>query len=255
RPGLLEARAAAARGGGFPAPSLASKGAENPPPHGGRATGRGGCAAAPSPGGARPEQRRGDRGERHPVPRGGRRGGPPARTGEAGFFQSGETMELHFIAPQFLAWFYPANSELFHALGMLAFGRDLLSPLLNIGWFAGCLLAAWCIGRPYRVAPWSLILGAVALSVPALADQAGEARNDIVGIFFLLAAVAVALNAWGGAGSGDRPGGAGSVGALAVAGLAVGLAAGTKLNFLLPAVILMLGLALAAPRGRRWRAL
>ena len=113
----------------------------------------------------------------------------------AGFFQSGNTIDLHFIAPQFLAWFYPANGEIFHATGMLAFGRDLLSPLLNIGWFAGCLLASWCIGRPYRVAPWSLALGAIALSVPALSDQAGEARNDIVGIFFLLAAVAIAVNA------------------------------------------------------------
>ena len=80
---------------------------------------------------------------------------------------------------------------------MLAFGRDLLSPLLNLGWFVGCLFAAWCIGRPYRVAPWSLALGAIALSVPALADQAGEARNDIVGIFFLLAAVAVAAECLG----------------------------------------------------------
>ncbi len=79
---------------------------------------------------------------------------------------------------------------------MLAFGRDLLSPLLNLGWFVGCLVACWCIGRPYRVGAWSLILGAVALSVPALSDQAGEARNDIVGIFFLLAAVAIALHAW-----------------------------------------------------------
>ena len=110
----------------------------------------------------------------------------------AGFFQSGDTWDLHFIAPQFLAWFYPANGEIFHAAGMLAFGRDVLSPLLNLGWFVGCLVACWCIGRPYRVAPWSLALGAIALSVPALADQAGEARNDIVGIFFLLAAVAVA---------------------------------------------------------------
>ena len=39
---------------------------------------------------------------------------------------------------------------------MLAFGRDVLSPLLNIGWFVACLVACWCIGRPYRVAPWSL---------------------------------------------------------------------------------------------------
>ncbi|HYH46116.1 MAG TPA: hypothetical protein VEG34_10550 [Thermoanaerobaculia bacterium] len=170
----------------------------------------------------------------------------------AGFFQSGNTMDLHFIAPQFLAWFYPANGEIFHAVGMLAFGRDLLSPLLNLGWFVGCLGACWCVGRPYRVAPWSLILGAVALSVPALADQAGEARNDIVGIFFLLAAVAIAVNVWAGRGEGER---SLSVGALLVIGLAAGLAAGTKLNFLLPAGVLVLGLAAIAPRGGRLRAL
>ena len=193
----------------------------------------------------------------------------------AGFFQSGDTWGLHFIAPQFLAWFYPANSEVFHAVGMGAFGRDLLSPLLNLGWFIGCLVACWCIGRPYRVAPWSLGLGAVALSVPALADQAGEARNDIVGIFFLLAAVAIALNAWARTDEGDRgatsaggqenPGGqAGAaprvattlpIGSVVVVGLAAGLAAGTKLNFLLPAGVLVLGLAAIAPRGARWRVL
>ena len=44
----------------------------------------------------------------------------------AGFFQSGDTWSLHFIAPQFLAWFYPANSEIFHAIGMLAFGGTFL---------------------------------------------------------------------------------------------------------------------------------
>jgi hypothetical protein len=170
----------------------------------------------------------------------------------AGFFQSGDTWGLHFIAPQFLAWFYPANAEIFHAAGMLAFGRDLLSPLLNLGWFVGCLVACWCIGRPYRVAPWSLALGAIALSLPVLSDQAGEARNDIVGTFFLLAAVAVALNAW--ASRQEDEAGLGA-GALLVVGLAAGLAAGTKLNFLLPAAVLILGLALIAPAGKRWLAL
>jgi hypothetical protein len=170
----------------------------------------------------------------------------------AGFFQSGNTMGLHFIAPQFLAWFYPANGEIFHTVGMLAFGRDVLSPLLNLGWFVGCLSACWCIGRPYGVGPWSLVLGSIALSVPALADQAGEARNDVVGIFFLLAAVAIALNAWAAREEGERglP-----VGALVVVGLAAGLAAGTKLNFLLPAGLLIAGLVAIAPRGARWRAL
>lgn len=169
----------------------------------------------------------------------------------AGFFQSGDTWGLHFIAPQFLAWFYPANSEVLHAVGMVAFHRDLLSPLLNLGWFVGCLVAGWCIGRPYRVAPVSLALTAVALSLPALADQAGEARNDIVGIFFLVAAVAIALNARESRAEGTR---ALSTGALIVVGLAAGLAAGTKLNFLLPAVVLVVGLVAAAPSGGRWKA-
>ncbi len=39
----------------------------------------------------------------------------------AGFYQSGNTIDLHYIAPQFLAWFYPANSEVVGAIGMLAF--------------------------------------------------------------------------------------------------------------------------------------
>jgi len=179
----------------------------------------------------------------------------------AGFFQSGNTWNLHFIAPQFLAWFYPANGEIFHGAGMLSFGRDVLSPLLNLGWLVGCLVACWCIGRPYRVAPWSLALGAVALSLPVLSDQAGEARNDIVGIFFLLAAVAIAVNAAVLRGSvGDvadrRNGGSfSSVGPAVVVGLAAGLAAGTKLNFLLPAAVLVLGFALVAPVGSRRRTL
>jgi hypothetical protein len=180
----------------------------------------------------------------------------------AGFFQTGDTIDLHFIAPQFLAWFYPANGEVVHAIGMLAFSRDLMSPLLNLGWLVGCLLACWCIGRPFGVAPWSLALGAIALSVPALADQAGEARNDIVGIFFLLAAIAIALNAAAppsrvrsnprmAAISANAGEGGLSTGALLCVGLAGGLAAGTKLNFLLPAAVLVLGLVALAPRGRR----
>jgi hypothetical protein len=159
----------------------------------------------------------------------------------AEFFQTGSTWDLHFLAPQFLAWFYPANAEIFHAVGMQAFDRDVLSPLLNLGWFVGCLLACWCIGRPFGVAPWSLALGAVALSVPAFADQAGEARNDIVGTFFLLAAWSERRRL--------------PAGAIAVAALAAGLAAGAKLNFLLPAAVLVLGLALFAPAGARLRSL
>ena len=90
----------------------------------------------------------------------------------AHFAQSHSTFNLDFIAPQFLAWFYPANSELLHGVGILAFGRDNLSPLINAGWLAGTLLAAWCIGRPFGVGPLSMIGAAVVL------DSGGCWRTD-----------------------------------------------------------------------------
>jgi len=49
--------------------------------------------------------------------------------------------------------FFPANSELIHAVGIVLFGRDLLSPVLNLAWLGLALLAGWCIGRPRGVAP------------------------------------------------------------------------------------------------------
>jgi hypothetical protein len=170
----------------------------------------------------------------------------------AGFFQTGSTWDLHYIAPQFLAWFYPANGEIPGAIGMIAFGRDLASPFLNVAWLLGCVLAAWCVGRPYRTGPVAAVFATLVLGASVMSDQFGEARNDIVGIFFLLAAVAVAVGAAVGADKSERRI---SAGALAIAGLAAGLAAGTKLNFLLPAAILVLGLAWIAGPGGRARAL
>jgi hypothetical protein len=78
--------------------------------------------------------------------------------------------------------------------------------------------------------------------------------------------VAVVVNAWAlvpgmrervptRAGRVPAGGTLGSWGPLVVAGLAAGLAAGTKLNFLLPAAVLVLGLVVVAPRGARLRAL
>ena len=167
----------------------------------------------------------------------------------AGFAQSHSTFDLHFIAPQFLAWFYPQNSELLHGVGILTFGHDNLSPLINLGWLAATLLAAWCVGRPFGVGPQSLIGAAIVLDSGALADQAGSMRNDIVAIFFLTAAVAVAVNAR----AGDRNRSL-SPAVLIVVGLAAGLAAGVKLNYLLPALGLAAGLVIIAGRGARLRA-
>lgn len=162
----------------------------------------------------------------------------------AGFAASGDTFSLHFLAPQFLSWFYPQNSELVHSLGILGFGNDLLSPLINLGWLAGCLVAAWAIGRPYSAAPVSLAGVALVLGSAAMADQAGEARNDIVGVFFVLAALAILLNGSSGA---RRL----ATGPLFLVALSAGLAAGTKINFIPAALALAAGAVYLAGGTRR----
>lgn len=160
--------------------------------------------------------------------------------------ESGDTWALHHLAPQFLSWFYPQNSEVVHALGIGAFGTDLVSVFLNLFWFLGCLLAAWCIGRPYGAAPVSMAGVALVIGSTAMADQAGESRNDIVGTFFVLAALAVMLNAGS---SGRRL----TLGPALVIGLAAGLAAGTKVNFIPAAVVLLGAVILLTEPSRRLR--
>ena len=64
-------------------------------------------------------------------------------------FQTGSTICFYRPETVFTNWFYPQNSELVHAVGMVLGGRDFFSVFLNLGWLALALLAAWCIGRPY----------------------------------------------------------------------------------------------------------
>ncbi len=192
------------------------------------------------------------------------------------FVQTGSLGDISYFDPIFFASFYPANSEVVHSLGILAFSRDIVSPVLNLGFLALGLLACYCIGRPYGLGPHSLIGGSIALGAQMLIEfQAGEALNDIVGVAYVLASVAILVNgsAAVGAGTGKPPTGAaphpciappshpcceGPVGgspapALAIAGLAAGLAAGTKLSFVAPVVALVVGLVVIAGRGQRWR--
>lgn len=184
------------------------------------------------------------------------------------FLQTGETFALHnSIAPQYLSWFYPHTSELLQAIFILPFDRDLLAPALNLLWLAGTMLAAWCIGRPFGRAPHSLIAASLILGSGLLADQPGDMRNDIPAVFFVSAAVAIAVNAWlpgadrGLATAAEGKGGGGRVGdpggpvpgALIAIGLAAGLAAGTKLNYLATAGALVVALAMSLPVGRRLR--
>lgn len=155
---------------------------------------------------------------------------------------------IDYFDPIFFASYYPANSEAVHAVGILAFDRDTLSPLLNLAWLTLGLTSAYAIGRPYGLGPVSLVGGAIALGAQNLVEfQAGEALNDIVGVALILATVAILINARA---AGKSGAGAPAHAALATAGLAAGLAAGTKLSFLAPVVALWLGLIVIS-RGRR----
>ena len=165
------------------------------------------------------------------------------------FAQTGGIWPLNFTAPVFLNWFYPANSELLHTTGILAFGRDLLSPAVNMGWLGFSLLAAWCVGRPWGVPGWSALGAGVVLGAAVFADQAGDARNDIVSLGLVFASSALLATEFGG----FKPKAVRVGPALVIAGIAAGLAAGTRLTALAPLAALTVGVIALAPRGERVR--
>lgn len=173
---------------------------------------------------------------------------------------------IHHTETVFTNWFYPQNSELLHGVGILVAHRDTLSLFLNFGWLAIAFLAAWCVGRPYGRGHLSVVAAAIVLEAHTLVvREPGAAKNDLMAAALILAAVAILINAWklaaSQAGSGQRVSGSdeatrGHVALpvgwpMAAAGLAVGLAAGTKLTVLSMAAALTVAAIALAPAGRR----
>lgn len=204
---------------------------------------------------------------------------------------TGSITGLLYTDPLYLNWFYPQVSELLHAGGILLFGDDFLSPLINMAWLGLALFAGWCIGRPYGSGATSMAAVASVMAANLLfSRQPGNANNDVVAIALFLSAIALLLNArWpelvphGPAGeaaqgrSAAQPEGAGrqsareaaagppsipgraSVGGppsgvLIVAGLAAGLALGTKLTVVPPVLALTAGVIYISGAGYRLRA-
>ncbi len=158
----------------------------------------------------------------------------------ASFAQTGHITPLRFTDVEYLTAFYPATAELIHGLGIVMFGYDTLSPALNLVWLGLALLAAWCIGRPRDAGAGTAAGAALALATPMMYfSQAGSAANDIVGVFFLLAAVALLMN------------GDGEAAPFALAAIAAGLAVSVKLSFLGPVLALTVGALALGPAGRR----
>src|SRR4051812_37777982 len=210
----------------------------------------------------------------------------------ARFAQTGHVGPLHFTDPLKLAvWFYPQNSELLHGVGIVTLDTDFLSPLMNLMWCALCLLAAWCVGRPYGIGGVTVLGAAVVLdSDMMVGSQAGQAPNDVMGLFFLMAALAflvdgaasahairVAANsrrtdAAAAAPAPEETGELGVVedvpvegdprvlatvgaGPLFMAGLAAGLGIGTKITLLATIAAFTIGVAILGGRQHWLRAL
>ena len=159
----------------------------------------------------------------------------------ASFAQTGQITSLRLTDVEYLTAFYPATAEMFHGAGIVLLSRDTLSPIFNLVWLGLVLLAAFCVGRP-RGLGWLTMTGAaVACSVPMfVGSQAGSAANDIVGIFFVLAAAAVFFGA-------DED----AAFPLALGGIAAGLAIATKLSMVIPALALTGGVVVLR-RRRSW---
>jgi hypothetical protein len=166
----------------------------------------------------------------------------------ARFVQEGSITGAHYTDGDALAASFPANGALLHGIGMMFLGSDLLSPLINVGFLALALLAAWCVGRRFGVAPATLTCLAVVLGLPSLAfTQPGGGYNDIVGIALLIAAGALLLTPSSNDHDAPHPQ------VLVLAALAAGLAAGMKFQFLAPVVAFTIGVIVFAPRAQRVR--
>jgi hypothetical protein len=175
--------------------------------------------------------------------------------------QEHSTIHLHFTDPlRLAAWFYPQSSELIHASGIVIFKSDWLSPLINLFWLAIALLAAWCVGRPYKVGPATLVAAAIVLDSGVMIEtQPGEGRNDIMGLAFLIAFAAFLINGHqrrapkDGAVQDAPERGAALLdrGPLVMAGIAAGLAASVKLTFLIPVAAIAIGVVVFSGKGRR----
>ena len=115
----------------------------------------------------------------------------------AAIAQEGSTVHLHFTDPlRLAAWFYPARApSSINGAAIVLFKSDWLAPLQNLIWLAIALLAAWCVGRPYKVGPATLVAAAIVLDSGVMIEtQPGEARNDIMGLAFLIAFAAFLIN-------------------------------------------------------------
>ena len=163
------------------------------------------------------------------------------------FLQSGETTAIQFFDDGPLTAYFPMTSSLLHGAGMALFGTDLLTAVVNFAALSMALLAGWRFGARFGVAVPAAVAVGLFLGSPLMVEtQAATALNDVVGVALLLTAVALVVQVE----PQER-----TLGLDVVVGLALGLAIGLKVTFLVPAGVLAIGLVVTGKRGARLRAL
>ncbi|HVT65980.1 MAG TPA: hypothetical protein VHD81_12575 [Mycobacteriales bacterium] len=176
-------------------------------------------------------------------------------TQAAHIVQSHSATRQHHTSSSDGPGYYPYDAEVLDAVAMLGPQPDIATFGLNLlfGWLA--LLACWVIGARWSAGPPALAAGAAVMSLPIVSQAStGPGLNDLPSMAFVLAAVACLAVAgvprvakprerW--------------IPEIAIAGLALGLAAGTKLSTLPMAVFIALAVVLVSSgdRGRTMLAL
>jgi hypothetical protein len=166
----------------------------------------------------------------------------------ASYAQTGQIRAIRYTDDAYLTGLYPATSELFHALGIVLMGNDVLSPGINLIWLALALLAAWCIGSVRGFGSTSMLAAALVMATPMMVgSNAGTADNDLLGVFFVMAALALWMRTADIPTTDTRAYRAGSIIAAVVAGLALSV----RMNLLAPVGALTLAAIALTPSGRR----
>ena len=161
----------------------------------------------------------------------------------ARFASTGSTTGLPVLGQDASAY-YGANAELLHAIGLSGYRVEVLSPLVNLAAAALLLAAAAAIGALFRRTAAAVAVAAAVLALPVLGTiAAGALSNDVFAIGCFLACIA--LLGWSRV---DAP--PARLAVVAVAGLAAGLAVGTKLTVAAPVALVFLAAACAAPARR-----
>jgi hypothetical protein len=166
--------------------------------------------------------------------------------------QTHSVVGIHYTETASTSWLLPQNAILPHAVGILLAHRDTLSLFINFGWLGLAFLAAWCVGRPYGRGPLAVAGAAIVLESDTLiVRNPGTAKDDVMAAALLLAAIAILLNAWAGAGRASARRSPPVGWPLAAAGLAAGLGAGTKATVLAVTAMRSVAVIALAPPGRR----